>query len=152
MKTHASAVPVAAPAASAVPRIAPVAPLAVALAALLSGCSPEIGLTAVNNYCTDVDLDNLPAVELFSEVDGDTARVWLSYDIQPAGLEFVPTYDTSGKTVEVFSLWDGEGGGEDFCYEPTVEITGLKGKMEIRWYISQDDASPYDTIEIESEK
>jgi hypothetical protein len=126
-------------------------PLLTVLLTPLMGCSPEIGLTAVNNFCTDVDLDNLPDAELMAEVDGEQARVWLSHDLQPAGLTFTPLFESSGNTIEVFALWDGAEGGVDFCYEPTIEIDGIRGKMEIRWFLSPDDGSPYDTIEIKGE-
>ena len=114
-------------------------------------CAPEIQLSASTEPCENADLSNLPEAVLDSEITGSTGKVWLDNYVQPAGLIFDPTFDFDKRVVLVYAAWTGTAGDADFCYQPTVEMSGLKGKFEIRWYESLEDASPYDTINIEAD-
>jgi hypothetical protein len=117
---------------------------------LLGACAPDINLVPVNNFCQDVDLDNLPPSELFFEGSGETGKVWLANYLAPSGLVFSPELAGEGRTIHVYQAWEGEGGEADFCYEPTVEMSGISGKIEVRWYLEDDHTVPYDTIELEN--
>lgn len=117
----------------------------------LLACAPDIQLTSATNPCDGADLADLPAPELVAEVNGSDATIWLDNYLQPAGLIFKPEFDFDGRVVMVYGNWTGTPGDADFCYQPTVEMTGLKGKLEVRWYEALDDASPYDTINIKGE-
>jgi hypothetical protein len=113
----------------------------------LLACSPEITLTPVTDVCQDVDLDNPGDPQLLSE-GTDPLVVYLKPFVTSSGLEFDPTFATEGRELRVYQDWSGTPGDADFCYQPTVELGGVKGKLEVRWYLTPEDASPYATIEV----
>ena len=113
-------------------------------------CAPDVTLTPVTVPCENVDLANLPPSELTSSASGDIITVSLTNVEEPSGLEFNPTLEPDGRILHVRADWKGEPGDADFCYQPEVEIGGLKGKLEVRWYLKVDDEVPYDTLTVKS--
>lgn len=112
-------------------------------------CAPDVTLTPATMPCEDVDLANLPPSELKSSTEGEVITVWLTNVLEPSGLEFSPKLEPEGRILAVRADWTGEAGEADFCYQPSVEIGGLTGKLEVRWFLQVDDEAPYDTLTVE---
>lgn len=117
----------------------------------LLACAPEVALTPVTKPCENVDLANLPPSELTSATEGSIISVWLTNVEEPSGLEFQPSLEPEGRVLVVKADWTGTPGDANFCYQPTVEIEGLKGKLEVRWYLTPEDGTAYDTLTVKGE-
>ncbi|MFZ5482171.1 MAG: hypothetical protein ACOZNI_35750 [Myxococcota bacterium] len=119
--------------------------------ALFAACAP-VAIETDLEACTNVDFDDPSPSALVVTASGDTVRVERDYDyVDGTGLTFDPVIATEGKVVHVYEAWSGGDSEDAFCYVPAVVISPVKGKMQVRWYLSPDDATPWDTVEIEGE-
>jgi hypothetical protein len=117
---------------------------------LLIGCAPEVTLRATQGGCTDFDYDDPAPAALVSEVseDGTALVTRTNVLLDAAGYTFDPVITADKRLIEVFEVWTGEGQGEPFCYTPAVELEGLRGEFEVRWYLAEGDSVPFATVEL----
>ncbi len=113
------------------------------------GCSPELSIAHVQDYCTNYDFDDPPTSEVAFEIRGEMVYVYRSYALAPAGSEFAPRVTEEGRTLHVYEGWTPSTAETDLCFQPGLEITGLSGKLEVRWYVDESQV-PYRTVEIDT--
>lgn len=128
----------------------PAAPLLLALLAGPVGCTPELEIAHVQAFCTNYDFDTPQESEVLAEVRADVIYVYRTYALEPAGSEFDPRVTNDGRTLHVYEGWTASDEEDELCYQPGLEIQGLKGGLEVRWYID-DSGVPYRTIEVEAQ-
>ncbi len=115
---------------------------------LLSACG-NVTLTPSEGGCTDINLADPPASSVESETDPDgSVRVYRAAAFfDQTGLVFAPELVTEGDVLHVHEAWSGGETEDAFCYQPTVTVTGLAAKLQVRWYLEGED-TPFDTVEI----
>jgi hypothetical protein len=118
--------------------------------ALFVACAPEVNVTSVQDGCTDFDYDDPAPSELVTTVSEDGSAVVSRTNVllDAAGYVFEPVIVADKRLIEVFEIWTGEGEGEPFCYVPSIELSGLRGEFELRWYLAEGDSIPFATTEM----
>ncbi len=119
---------------------------------LVAACSNPVVITPSQGGCVDYNFAS-PA-ESTVEWEGTekgSVRVWRSNSLlEQTGLTFDPLILVDGEVVQVFEAWVGGDTDDAFCYEPVVSFEGLIGELQVRWYLAEGEAVPYDSVDIDA--
>jgi hypothetical protein len=121
------------------------------LSLLLTTACSQVTLSYGDDGCTDYDFTDPAPSSLEWESTGDDAvRIWRTNALmEQSALQFTPDIQIEGKTIHVYEAWSGGETDDPFCYFPYVTAEGLTAKVQVRWYLEADDATPFDTVSIE---
>jgi hypothetical protein len=116
---------------------------------VVAACSQDVTLEPAQAGCTDFDYDDPEASSLEVTHEGDDAIVTRTNVLMGSDLVFEPTIAADGNRVLVYEAWTGTAGEDDFCYAPSVRISGYTRKLQVQWFLSEDDDVPFDSATVE---
>lgn len=114
---------------------------------LLFACAQDIVVAIDQVGCRDYDFEDPGESTLGSAWAGELATVWRTGVIVAEDAAFDPVIETEGDVLHVREAWTA-GTAEDFCYEPTLNISGIVSGLEVRWY-TDDAVIPFSTAVLE---
>ena len=117
---------------------------------VLTACGGEVHLEMTQEGCTDVDPSNPGDPQLRKEVSGDEAKVWRTAVVRDADDVLDSAVAGEAGEVTVHESWTPGDSGTDFCFQPTLTITGLSSALDVYWYVDEESTEvPWQTITVE---
>ena len=117
---------------------------------LLVACGGKVEIQPGQAGCTDYNFEQPEESRLSVSMDGDVAVVQrTNVLIGGTAPVFEPEISVEGDVITVEKAWTGTDETTSFCYLPQVTVTGVTGKLQVRWFLEDDGTTPFDTVNLE---
>lgn len=118
---------------------------------LLAACNQLVEVSPSLQACADVNFEAPPASVVEAEMLVEaSALVWrTNVYLEESGLSFAPTFAIHRGVLSIYEAWEGAESADPYCYQPQVQVDGIQGDLEVRWFLGPGETVPFETLIIE---